>query len=197
MKKLTIADLFDRGLTMETTISEMVNLVAELNNPQVKQTAKRPRIAKESVESTNPLIESIVSYLNTTTNMQEAASAKKAPANHLQLLHDEGETVHHIHDTPHPAGAEGYDKATHTKIYKAIGKHLHSQHPEDYSSPADATKKYKEAHEDQSFHQHIVPSHEHKSSPGSVYHVHHKTLDDYAKSEAKDSHEFVQDQHGE
>lgn len=137
----------------------------------------------------NPLVEAVVSVLN--THLNEGSST-----GHIQLTHDEGETIHHIHDVPHPKNSSE-ESSTMDKIHKAIGKHLHKMHPKHYSSAEDATAQYIDAHQNEADHQQVVPSHQHNSHDPLMPHVHHKTMEHYAKKEAKNSHRFIQDMKGD
>lgn len=151
---------------------------------------------------TTPLIEAVLGYLNsksatvsesTTPAGKRQSLAKSAPPGHLQVLKDEGSEVIHIHDQKHPPDDSDPGK-TFMKIADVVGKHLHAMYPKHYSSPDDGAKQYTDAHLDEVWHHEPVRGGEYDDPHRQYRHKHFKTLDEYAKREARASHRFVQDQ---
>jgi len=93
----------------------------------------------------------------------------------LHINTEEGEKTIHITDLPH--SEDGVES-----LEKKIGEHLYKKHPKHYDSVEDATDQYQSAHTEQAGH-HVLST----DKPNKKM-----TSDEYAASEAKNAHKFVQ-----
>ena len=165
---MKIQDLFDRGLTTESTISEMIELLASITPLQETELEQ----CDESVDYTipkrsqNPLIEAALGYMDTKTSLTEAKDPKMGtnhPFHDTLIKHGYsvkgGESRHTTYEKPghhsvgvmsnkHPAipdtGGPTHVARIESDYHKGSSKMIDSDHVKDldkHLSDTNATKK--------------------------------------------------------
>ena len=130
----------------------------------------------------NALIDAAVKFLHENSG---TGSVK----DHLMIGGDQGDDhVVHIHDTPHT------DENA-TRVDKRIAYHMHKMYPKHYKSEQHARDKHFEATEHIDDYHALVSKHD--ASQKGLKHSHYKTLEDYAKHEAKTTHKYLKSQKDE